>query len=309
MKYRNKDYDLVYLWKKISDKPEEFVRESEIFFQKQIENIADTISEKRIVMLSGPSASGKTTTANKICEELQKKGKKCAVVSLDNYYRNKEDIPVIDGKPNKEVVEALDLDLLHSSMQDILDDGCAKIPEFDFMTGYRKDNAIEMNIGKDGIVIFEGIHALNPIITSGLETDNFYKIYISPHSSFSDGFITISRREMRLIRRMIRDSWSRGTSPSKTLEMWADVVNGEEKYVKPYSQDADCHINTSLGYEACLLKTIALKLFLTIKNDDPKHDMAVQYINKLYVFPSLDISYLPDDSLLCEFIKKDISVY
>ena len=304
MKRRRTSYNVNSVSEKLKTNPQKEIFYAEKVYRSQIRKVANSLASRRIILLSGPSASGKTTSANKICELLRSMGHKCEVVSLDNFYHNREHLPIINGKPNAEVVESLSVSLIHKTIDNLLSLGSSYIPHYDFILGKRTNDASFINIGNDGVVIFEGIHALNPKINKGIDENLILKIYVSPHSDFViNGTSVLSKREVRFIRRLIRDSWSRNSSSENTFNMWPSVCEGEDELIRPFAEFADLYINTTHSYEPFLMKNKAISLLKEINQDSPYWKTAREYIKKLDKFLQIDINLLPRNSLLCEFIN------
>lgn len=238
-----------------------FVRHCEFEYESRVYAAAKEIvaADRHIVMLTGPSGSGKTTTSNKIAEKLTAMGKKTQVLSMDDFYKNPEDYPrLADGTKDYESVHAVDIALMNKCLGQLLETGKTVLPKFDFKTERRIENATELDIG-DGCVIVEGIHALNPIVIEDIGRDNVFTIYAGLREEYShQGQRIISTRDLRLVRRMIRDHKYRGHSPQKTISMWASVCEGEDKYIKPFKPNADLILDTAFSCEI-LVANSALK--------------------------------------------------
>lgn len=304
-------YDINTVATELLSDPQNVISKAENIYFQQIKNVTDIIEDRKIIMLSGPSASGKTTTANKLCEIIQSIGHKCKVVSLDDFYLNRDELPIINGKPNAEVIEALNVPLILSVAEELKTDGKAYLPKYDFFTGKRIEKAQYIDIGSDGIVIFEGIHALNPQINSGMDKHATLTIYVSPHSDFAiDDDQILSKREMRFIRRLVRDSWSRNSTPQITMDMWPVVCESEDIFIRPFASVADVRINTTHSYEPFLLKKSAEHLLSQINVDSDHFNEAQRYLSKLQYFTAdIPEDMFPKTSLLREFIDPDITVY
>ena len=259
-----------------------------------------------IVLLAGPSCSGKTTTANKLRERLEEKGHRAYTISLDDFYRNSVDAIIgDDGKPDYETVYALDLDLLAKVLTRLVNERKASIPRFDFDTGIRTDGAFEISLDEGDVVILEGLHALNPLIYGYLPSDALLKIYISVSTRIYDdyGYVLLTKRDLRLIRRTVRDFHSRSSSVENTFDMWDGVLEGENKYLAPYKYCADILIDTIHNYEPCVFKKRALELFKTVKPESSWFDETVRLTEKLVRFSDIEEEKVPRSSLLvCEFL-------
>lgn len=279
------------------------VRLAEESFREQVMTAAKKAYDKRIVLLSGPSGSGKTTTAQMICAELQKMGKVSRVISLDDFYVDRVSLPIINGSPNAEVVESLNLKLLDRTIQDVLDDGHTFLPRYDFPNGVRIDRAEEINVGTDSVLIFEGLHALNPLILAMVPQESLLSLYVSQHTDYvKDGNTVMSRRDMRFLRRMIRDWRTRGATPSLTFSMWGEVCRGEDEFIRPLGRLANMLINSSHVYEPGMLRVASGALLNAVDADDPLRPYADELTRKLGEFEPVGIGFLPYNSLLREFL-------
>lgn len=287
--------------------PEELIEKSEKRYRNIVENIADKINadtSKKIVMLAGPSGSGKTTTANKIREKLVSYGHKAYTVSLDDFYKNIGEGPKNeDGTYDFESVDALDLELIHKCLQELITSSYSELPLFDFMTGRRKKEKNAIRLEKDDVIIVEGLHALNPAITDTLPHENLFKIYISVSSRIYDGEkIVLNKRNIRFIRRMVRDFQFRNSPVENTYSLWPKVTHGEDKYLFPFKSNADITANTIHIYEPCVMKKQALELLLTVEETSENYKDAQKLISALEKFPEIEKDSVPKDSLLREFI-------
>ncbi len=303
--YVNKDYDVDILNKRIAADIDGFIADCEEFYASQVKTACDLIiaEGKTIILLSGPSGSGKTTTSGKIRDELILRGKVAHVVSLDDFYLNKADLPYVDGVQNAEVVEALDLDGIERTMQEVVTKDEVWLPKFDFKSGIRTDNAEKIVVGEDGIVIFEGIHALNERIMGHADEEFRFGIYVSPHSGFTkNGDLFMTKRDMRFIRRFVRDSWARGTDPEGTYAMWGMVCEGEDKYIRPCAKYADIHINSTHAYEPGLIANDAIELLEKVQPESDFYPKATEIIRELKYFDPISKERLPKTSLLREFV-------
>lgn len=306
----NINNNLEYINEQARLNPNEFVVKCEQRYNNIIEDIAKRILEetgREIVMLAGPSSAGKTTTARKLCENLNKKGIKTYVLSLDDFYLNREDIPYLpDGTQDYETVYALDLQLFTECVNKLLMGETVKNPVFDFTTGKRSDKEFnEITLGKEDVVIIEGLHALNPIITEKIQ-GKLLKIYINVSSRIYDnkGNIILNKRNMRFVRRMVRDFKFRDSTVDNTYRLWRNVTAGEDKYLFPFRDNADIKINTIHLYESCVLKSQALPLIYESKISDEFRDDAKKLCKALEKFENINISAVPEDSLLREFLGK-----
>ncbi len=304
----NINNNLEYICEKAKN-PKSFAELSEGRYNRIIGNIAKKVasnSKIEIIMLAGPSSAGKTTTAKKIREALKNNGVNSYTISLDDFYLNNCDAPRFpDGTPDFETVYALDIPYFYEVMKDILEKGEADLPEFDFLTGKRKEEHNHIKIGEKEVIIVEGLHALNPIITKDLPSDRLFKIYINVSSRIYDNNkeIILNKRNMRFVRRLVRDYNFRGNSVETTFQMWVTVRYGEDTYLFPYRNNADVKINTIHLYETCVLKNTAIKLLSEVEKDSPFYKESQRLIRNLEKFPDIDKSYIPENSLLREFVK------
>lgn len=288
--------------------PQEFVCECEERYNKKIERIAKQICDKEvseIVMIAGPSSAGKTTTAKKLRECLKSKGIDSYTVSLDDFYLDNKDAPRFpDGTPDFETVDCLDIKCFHQTMKKLLETGEAELPEFDFLAGARKPEYKRISIKPTDVIIVEGLHALNPVITDNLPQERLMKIYINLSSRIYDekGNILLNKRNMRFIRRMVRDYKFRGSSVEKTYKLWITVRYGEDTYLFPFKDNADIRINTIHLYETCILKERAIALLSEVDKDSEFYSESQRLIRSLMKFPVIDASIVPDNSLMREFI-------
>ncbi len=291
--------------------PADFVSECEETYNKKIDRIAEHIRQNKnieIVMLAGPSSAGKTTTAKKLKAALSSKGMKCHTLSLDDFYLDNCDAPRLpDGTPDFETVEALDIKCFEETMKSLLDNGEAEIPLFDFITGKRKPVGEKLSVDENDVIIVEGLHALNPVITRNLPREALLKIYISVSSRIydADKNIVLNKRNIRFLRRMVRDYKFRGNSVENTFKMWITVRYGEDAYLFPYKDNADFRINTIHLYEICVIKDFAEELLKSVEKSSPFYKESQRLIRNLRKFPSVCSKVVPDDSLLREFIGKE----
>lgn len=303
----NVNNSLEYITQKAAE-PESFIRECELKYNNKIKRIAEQIAESgrtEIVMLAGPSSAGKTTTAKKLCQELMELGVKSHTISLDDFYLDNCDSPRFpDGTPDYETVEALDIAYFEKAMKELIDNGEADIPEFDFINGRRKAQYNRLKIEETDVVVVEGLHALNPIITEHLPKERLLKIYINVSSRIYDknNNIILNKRNLRFLRRLVRDYKFRGNSVEDTFKMWISVRYGEDTYLFPFKDNADIKINTLHLYETCVLKNTATALLGQVSADSEFHKDAQRLIRSLNKFTEIDRDFVPENSLLREFI-------
>lgn len=288
-----------------------FIARAEARYDDKLNEIVDKISKHQnieIVLLAGPSSSGKTTTANKINEKLQKIGHKAYTISLDDFYRHADEAIIDeDGKPDYETVNALDLDLLRDVLNNLVKERKASIPQYNFDTGRRTDNAREIVILPGDVVILEGLHALNPVIHEFLPSETLLKLYISVSTRIyeDDSTVLFTKRDLRLIRRTVRDFRHRNSSVENTFSMWENVLEGEQKYLAPYKYCADILIDSIHNYEPCVFKERAIELFNTVSKDSIWYNETQRLTEKLLKFETISEERVPEDSLLArEFLCK-----
>ena len=299
-----------YINEKALSSPEEFIKKCEARYENIINDIAERIINdegREIVMLAGPSSAGKTTTAGKLCKKLNENGVKTYVLSLDDFYLNRDDIPYLtDGTQDYETVYALDLPCFEEKVNALLRGETVKNPIFDFTNGKRSSSEFnEITLGKSDIVIIEGLHALNPVITEKIQ-GKLLKIYINVSSRIYDenGNIILNKRNMRFIRRMVRDYKFRNSTVNNTFRLWKNVTMGEDKYLFPYRHLADIKVNTIHLYETCVLKQQALEMLENSEISEEYKSDINKITKSLKKFESIDESLVPDDSLLREFLGK-----
>ncbi len=304
----NINNNLEYINEEAKKNPSDFILKCEKRFENIIGDIAERIENEKgreIVMLAGPSSAGKTTTAKKLCEALNKKGIKTYVLSLDDFYLNRSDIPYLpDGTQDYETVDALDLDCFTECVNRLLKGETVNNPIYDFVTGKRSETEFnEITLGQEDIVIIEGLHALNPVITEKIQ-GKLLKIYINVSSRIYDnkGNIILNKRNMRFVRRMTRDYKFRASSVERTYQLWKNVTAGEDKYLFPYRDNADIKVNTIHLYEPCVLKSQALPLLSESEISKEYREDVKKLCKALEKFEDIDISLVPEDSLLREFL-------
>ena len=269
----------------------------------QVKLIKKSGNKIKVILIAGPSSSGKTTSCAKLAVYLHSFGLTPKMISMDNFFKDRVDTPKkANGDYDFECLEAIDLKLFNKTIKDLLDGKTDKMPEFDFYAGEKKFKT-EMTLSPTDILLIEGIHALNPKLLSEVDRKLKYKIYLSPLTSVNiDRDNRIYLTDTRLLRRMIRDNRTRGYNVSDTLKLWKDVREGEEKYIFPYQDEADYVFDTSLIYEFCLLKTYVMPLLFSVTSDDPNYSEAVRLLKVLNVFLPIPSEAIPADSILREFI-------
>lgn len=268
-------------------------------------NIYDNKDKIKVVLMAGPSSSGKTTTCNKLCMYLRSFGMNPKTISMDNYFVAREDTPKDkNGNYDFECLGALDLKLFDKQIADIINGNEVATPIYDFVSGKPRYNAGDViKLDKKDVLIIEGIHALNPKILSDISRKKKYKIYISPLTCLNlDDQNRISTSDNRLLRRIIRDNRHRGNDVNYSLKKWASVRLGEEKNIFPFQDEADVIFNSSLIYEIGVLKTYVEPLLYSVDMDSPYYEEAKRLINMLKMFLPIPSDDIPKDSILREFI-------
>lgn len=287
----------------------QFIRVNEALHDKAIASIADEILHggKQIILVAGPSSSGKTTFAGRLAIHLQVPGLRPVQISLDNYYRNRDTLPrEADGSVDLESIQTIDTALLRQQLRALLRGETVEIPRFDFVHARRAPHGMPLQLEEGQPVIIEGIHGLNPALCEGVPAEKIHRIFVSALTCLNlDDHNRIRTTDVRLLRRIVRDRQFRGTAPEETLAMWPSVRRGEEKWIFPYQELADSMFNTALHYELPILKHYASALLETIAADSPHYLLAQRLCKTLNYFPAIDpamLDEIPPLSLLREFI-------
>ena len=288
----------------------ELIQIGEAVHEKLLSNIADQIAlahrERglRLILISGPSSSGKTTTSKRLGVQLQVLGLQPVLVSTDDYFVNREDTPRDEnGDYDFEVLEAIDLARLNEDLGRLMAGESVEIPRFDFVTGRRQWHEKPLQLEENSVLIMEGIHALNPRLTPSIPADAKFKIYASCLTSVAlDNTSRIHTTDNRLLRRMIRDNATRGTSAADTIARWGSVRRGEERHIFPYQEEADVMFNSSLIYELSVLKPFAEPLLREIPNASPEYATAQGLLKFLDNFVPIVSQEIPPTSVLREFV-------
>ncbi len=303
------DVNTVYkLNKAVEDgKINDIILLAEALHEKKIANIADEIAKRKnvkMILIAGPSSSGKTTFAQRLGIQLRLNGLKPVTISVDNYFVERQDTPRDEsGEYDFECIEAIDLELFNNHLVKLLNGDEIEVPEFDFHVGTKKYNGKKLKLADDEVLVIEGIHCLNDKLTSQIAKEQKYKIYISALTVLNmDRYNRISTTDTRLVRRIVRDYQFRGYSAIHTLNTWHKVNNGEEKNIFPFQEEADRIFNTSLIYELGALKKIAMPLLKEIDNSYKEYAEAQRLINMLKYFREIPSEYVPNNSLLKEFL-------
>ena len=292
-------------------KIKELILFSEALHEKKIAEIAEKIKERgnvRMVLIAGPSSSGKTTFAGKLGMSLRVNGIKPVTISVDNYFVEREDNPKDEnGNYDFECIEALDVKLLNDQLIRLLNGEEVELPTFDFKTGHKQYLGNKLKLEKDQIIIMEGIHCLNDKLTSLIAPENKFKVYISDLTVLNiDYYNRISTTDTRLIRRIVRDYNFRNYSALHTLNMWYSVNRGEQKNIFPYQEQADIMFNSSIVYEISVLKKYAVPLLQEIPESEYAYSEARRLIAMFQYFDDMDDELIPNNSLIREFIGGSI---
>lgn len=285
---------------------------AEALQEKEISDIADTIIQQRravhVILISGPSSSGKTTFMRRLSTQLRVNGLKPIPLSLDDYFLNRDQTPRDkDGNYDFDTLQALDLKLLQQQVKDLVKGKVVETPIFDFVSGSRTNKTRTMRLGPDEILLIEGIHALNPGLLPNMSRNLFFKIYISALFELNvDIMNRIPTTEVRLIRRMVRDDRFRGYTPNFTFNQWDSVRRGEVKSVFKYQEECDVMFNSSLLYELNVLRPFAEASLQKVSEDSPHYATKERLMNLLSFFKPMEVSKVPFNSILKEFIGGSI---
>ena len=290
------------------NKIKDFIEITETFQQKNISKIASQIIEKgtvKVVLIAGPSSSGKTTSAKKLGLELQAMGYQPKIISLDNYYIGRDKTPLDEnGMPDYECLEALDVKLLNKNLVDLFAGKTVNIPSYDFHTGtsyFDEDNLLTLK--ENEILILEGIHGLNDKLTPKVPAEYKFKIYLSALTQLNlDDHNRVSTSDNRLIRRIVRDNNFRGKPAAGTIEMWPSVTKGEELHIFPFQNNADAILNTALDYELSVLRVFAAPLLRQVTPLQKEYAEARRLLSFLENFSTVAPSAVPNRSIIREFI-------
>ncbi len=294
--------------KTVSGSIHELIRVNEALHEKRISKIADMVCQRdaQVVMLAGPSSSGKTTTANRLATQLRVHGKKPILMSLDNYYIDRDKIlPGPDGTVDLEHINTLDTELFRENIACLLAGNATALPSFDFTTGRRVWNNRQLSLSENSVIIVEGIHGLNPqMVPQGVDEKKIFKLYVSPLLPLNlDNHNRIPTSYLRLLRRIVRDYETRGSSVQRTISMWESVQSGEKRWIFPYQEHADVIFNSSTLYELAVLKKHIFPLLTKIMPEDSCYDQVRSIVSILNYIQEADVDYeIPPTSIVREFI-------
>jgi len=288
------------------DGSDEIIRVAEALHEKKVALIADQIMDenKSIVLIAGPTSSGKTSLAHRLGVQLRVNGAVPHIISLDNYYLNREDCPKDEfGNYDFETIRAIDTALITQNLQSLLNGEEVHIPTFNFLTGTREYKGNRLKLSPRDVLIMEGIHGLNEITSAGVPASDKFKIFISALTQINiDDHNRIPTTDTRLLRRMVRDYRTRGASAATTISMWPSVARGEANYIYPFQEHADAFYNSALVYEMGVLKQYAEPLLFGIKPHEPQYTEARRLIKFLASFLSVPSESIPQNSILREFV-------
>ncbi len=294
-----------------SGKITDLILVQEALQEKKIAQIAETVAKdkgKKFVMIAGPSSSGKTSFSHRLSIQLRTLGLKPHPIALDNYFKDRKDTPIDEnGNYDFECLEAIDVELFNSDMTRLLNGERVQLPSFNFIAGRREYGGGCMQLEKDDILVIEGIHGLNGKLSYTLPEESKFKIYISALTQLNiDEHNRISTTDGRLIRRMVRDARTRGSSAARTISMWPSVRRGEDKYIFPFQEEADVMFNSALIYELAALKPYAESLLFGISKDAPEYIEAKRFLKFLDYFIGISTEEIPKNSLIREFVGGSI---
>lgn len=291
----------------VNNELKDLILVSEALHEKKIAYIADRISEKnevKMVLIAGPSSSGKTTFANRLSIQLRVNGYVPVPLSLDDYFIDRELNPKDEnGEYDFESIYSLDLKTLNEHLKRLLNGEEVEVPSYNFMQGKREWLGHKVKLPQNGILILEGIHALNPMLTNSIQDEYKHKIYISALTQLNlDNHNRIATTDVRKVRRIVRDFLSRGYGGEETLRMWPSIKRGERRNIFVYQEEADDMFNSTLVYELCVLKPYALNELKKITKESPVFNEAQRLISLLTFFKEISMDKVPENSLLREFI-------
>ena len=287
-------------------KIKDFIRKNDIMVDNKLEHIAEEIAlnNKKIVLIAGPSSSGKTTTSKKLSLFLSSLGVNAIPLSLDDFFLNRDETPLDEfGNKDYESINSLDLKLFNKVLDDLLNGKSTHLPTYNFITGEKEISDKETILSEKDCLVIEGLHGLNPDLISDEYKSMIYKIYISPLTPLNvDRHNYVSTTENRLLRRIIRDFRTRGKSGEDSLASWSSVRRGEENYIFPYTDDADAVLNTAYAYEIGVLKVYVEPILYSIDLNSEYYSEARRILDHLKTFYPIPSEYVSEDNLLREFI-------
>lgn len=304
--YRKYIFSLEQINQAAATSPYEFIQNVEETFKHEINHIVDHISnveECRIVMISGPSSSGKTAVAHTIKKLLSTKNKDAIIVSLDNFFLGKRKVPIDEnGQKNYDSIDSIDVEGIKHCIKDLIEKRQCDIPTYDFVKMKPGSERVHLKLTENSVVIIEGLHALNPVLTPKIGLDHLLKVYVDVKQGINDynGEI-LSANDVRLIRRIVRDCKYRGASVEHTVGMWNSVCKNADIYVTPFNEISDFTLNTLHLYEPCVFSVLALPLIKTVSEDNQHYQNVKKIFVALNKFYPINVNNVPPDSLLREF--------
>lgn len=289
---------------------DDFIKQSDIIQENKIYEVAHEIVEKnkKIVMLGGPSSSGKTTSTRKLSIFLSTYGVNAIKISLDDYYKDSKDLPINEfGEKDIESPNSLDIELFKSNIKDLLAGKKVVLPKYDFIEAKKFFGKDSIELKENDILLIEGLHSLNDLFTEGIKKSDLYKIYVSPFTPLNiDRHNYISTTDNRLIRRLVRDNRTRGRNAEATLAQWHKVRESEDLYIFPHTNKADVILNTAFVYEMGVLKVFAEPLLYSVPEDSVYYNDARRLIDILSTFFPISSEHISNDNVLREFIGGSI---
>lgn len=289
----------------------DLIKIAEALQEKKISQIADTIYNQRkkggklkIILISGPSSSGKTTLSKRLCVQLMANGIKPYSIEMDNYFVNRVDTPTDEnGQYDYESIHAMDLPYFNQQLKEVLEGKEITPPFYNFITGKREEGKQKIQLDDNSVLILEGIHALNPLLTPDISDDNLFRIYVSAMTNISiDDHNWISTTDNRLLRRIVRDYKYRGYSARETIFRWPSVRKGEDKWIFPYQENADVMFNSSLLFEMAVMRTYVEPILMTVPRNCPEYSEAYRLLKFISYFVPIKDNEIPPTSLLREFL-------
>ena len=286
----------------------ELIRVNEALHEKRYSQVADMVTQRgaKAVMLAGPSSSGKTTSANRLATQLRVHGKKPVLMSLDDYYIDREQIPIgSDGKRDFEHINTIDTELFRADMAKLISGEEVELPSYNFKAGKREWHGHKLQLHQDSVIIVEGLHGLNPVmLPENVDKNLIFRLYVSPLLPLNlDNHNRIPTSYLRLLRRIVRDYETRGSSVQNTLSMWDSVRRGEKRWIFPYQENADVIFNSSTLYELAVLKKHIFPLLTAVQPEDECYDQVRSIVKVLNFVQEADVDdEIPTTSLVREFI-------
>ncbi|MGL5540332.1 MAG: uridine kinase family protein [Erysipelotrichaceae bacterium] len=306
MEYYGEQKEICISCLQASFDPLQHVQKSEQHFANELQCLSQALvhRNKQIILLAGPSASGKTTTAMKLIQLLASYELEATLISLDDFYLNREDIPLLEnGQRDFETLASLDLDYLDQVIKNILNGESIELPKYDFISGMRLPHTQHIPYQSDLIYVFEGIHALDPKLSLFLDRESAVRIFVDTASNYVDeqGILVLSQEDIRLTRRLVRDYYFRNASVDLTLSLWPNVRSGEALYIRPYETLADYFLNSLHGYEPMVYKELLRNI---VQESTQYASQAKALVDKYEGIEPIAVQLVPATSLLQEFLPK-----